>query len=156
MEASARVVTDMAGVPALAGTELGVTGWRTMTQAEVDAFADLTNDHQFIHVDPERARHTRFGGTIAHGYLTLSMIGSLFPELLEITDIGEGVNYGLDRVRFPAPLRVGSNYRGRARVGDVTEVEGGLQMNITVTVEEEGEAKPSCVADCIFRFYSQA
>lgn len=148
------VTTDIAGLAALVDTELGVTDWQEMTQERVNAFADVTGDHQYIHVDPERARATPFGGTIAHGYLTLSLLAPVTQSLLTVTDAAMSINYGLDRLRFPAPLPVGAQFRGSARVTAVTPIEGGAQVNVTATVEVRDQAKPALVAECVFRFYA--
>src|SRR5437588_6920732 len=110
----ASATIDMAGLREAAGKHLGYTDWQEMTQDRVDLFADATDDHQFIHVDVERAKQTPFGGTIAHGFLTLSLVAPVSQQLLRVTDAAFGVNYGLDRVRFPAPLKVGSQFRGGA------------------------------------------
>ena len=156
MDASANqgVVTTIAGLADLAGSELGATEWRELTQREVDAFADATGDHQFIHVDPERARTTPFGGTIAHGLLTLSLVAPVTQHLLRVSDAGVAVNYGLDRVRFPAPLPVGAHWRGVATVTEVRPIEGGVQVHVTATVEVRDQPKPAMVADCLVRFYA--
>jgi acyl dehydratase len=148
------VSTDLAGLHALAGTELGHTQWREMTQERVSAFADVTEDHNFIHVDPARARETPFGGTIAHGYLTLSLLAPITQQLLSVTDAGVSINYGLDRVRFPAPLAVGARFRGSATVGEVSAIEGGVQVKVLATVEVAGAPKPALVAECVFRYYA--
>ncbi|MFJ6727937.1 MULTISPECIES: MaoC family dehydratase [unclassified Streptomyces] len=140
---------------ALAGTDLGRTGWREITQERVDTFADATDDHQWLHTDPERAADGPFGGTIAHGYLTLSLLIPLFGELLEITGTRMSVNYGLEKVRFPSPVRVGSRIRLHGAVGAVEEVKGdGVQMALTFTVETEGGDKPACVAEAVYRHYA--
>ncbi|MFH8729033.1 MaoC family dehydratase [Streptomyces termitum] len=140
---------------ALTGTDLGRTGWLTVTQDRVDTFADATDDHQWIHTDPEKAADGPFGGTIAHGYLTLSLVIPLFGELLEITGTGLSVNYGLEKVRFPSPVRVGARIRLHGAVGTVTEVKGdGVQMPLTFTVEVEGGEKPACVAEAVYRHYA--
>jgi acyl dehydratase len=148
------VITDLAGLHALAGTELGHTEWREMTQDRVDAFADVTEDHNFIHVDPARARETPFGGTIAHGYLTLSLLAPITQQLLSVTDAGVSINYGLDRVRFPAPLVVGARFRGSATIREVSAIEGGVQVKVAATVEVAGAPKPALVAECVFRYYA--
>lgn len=148
------MLTTMAGLADLAGSELGSTDWREMTQEEVNAFADATGDHQFIHVDPERARETPFGGTIAHGFLTLSLVAPITQDLLRVSDAGMAVNYGLDRVRFPAPLPVGAQWRGVATVTEVRAIEGGVQLHVTATVEVRDRPKPAMVADCLLRFYA--
>jgi acyl dehydratase len=125
-----------------------------MTQERVNEFADVTEDHNFIHVDPERARETPFGGTIAHGYLTLSLLAPITQQLLSVTDAGVSINYGLDRVRFPAPLAVGARFRGSATVGEVSAIEGGVQVRVVATVEVAGAPKPALVAECVFRYYA--
>jgi acyl dehydratase len=148
------LVTDMAGLGALAGQHAGYTEWKTMEQDRVNAFADATDDHQWIHVDVERAKDSPFGGTIAHGYLTLSLVAPIMAELVKVTDATAGINYGVDRVRFPAPLPVGARWRGGAELVEVTEIAGGLQMKVRVTIEVEGSEKPSMVADVLVRLYS--
>jgi acyl dehydratase len=150
----AGVVTDVAGLVALAGSELGTTDWQQMTQERVDAFADVTEDHNFIHVDPKRAAATPFGGTIAHGYLTLSLLAPVTQGLLTVSDAALSINYGLDRVRFPAPLPVGAWFRGSARIGEVTPIEGGVQVHVSATVEVRDQPKPALVAECVFRYYA--
>ena len=146
--------SDIAGLAALAGSELGATDWQQMTQERVDAFADVTEDHNFIHVDPQRAAATPFGGTIAHGYLTLSLLAPVTQGLLTVTDAALSINYGLDRVRFPAPLPGGAWYRGSARLGEVTPIDGGVQVHVTATVEVRDQPKPALVAECVFRYYA--
>jgi acyl dehydratase len=147
------LVTDLAGLPDLIGRHAGYTEWQTMEQDRVNLFADATDDHQFIHVDPEAAKASPFGGTIAHGYLTLSLVAPILGQLVKVTDTKVGVNYGLDRVRFPAPLPVGSRWRGGAELLEVTEIGGGLQMKVRVTIEVEGAEKPSMVAEALVRLY---
>lgn len=139
---------------ALAGTDLGRTGWMEITQDRVNAFAEATGDHQWIHTDPERAKDGPFGGPIAHGYLTLSLVIPLFGQLLRISGISMSVNYGLDKVRFPSPVRVGARIRLAGVVDTVEEVTGGVQMYLTFTVEVEGGAKPACVARAVYRHYA--
>lgn len=148
------LVTDMASLRENAGTHLGHTEWMEMTQERVNEFADVTDDHNFIHVDVERAKQTPFGGTIAHGYLTLSLVAPVIQQLMRVTDAATNINYGLDRVRFPAPLRVGALWRGGAELADVSEVPGGLQTKVKVTVEVQGSEKPALVAECLFRHYA--
>lgn len=152
--AQSGVVTDIAGLTDLAGAELGQTDWAEMTQAQVDAFADVTSDHNFIHVDPERAAATPFGGTIAHGFLTLSLLAPVTQQLLEVTDANVKVNYGLDRVRFPSPVPVGRRFRSSAKLAEVTPLEGGAQVKLVATVEVEGSEKPALVAELLLRFYA--
>src|SRR5438067_10388833 len=117
------------------GTHLGFTDWQEMTQDRVNLFADATDDHQFIHVDVERAKETPFGGTIAHGYLTLSLMAPVMGDLLKVSGVKMGINYGLDRVRFPAPLPVGARWRGGAEIVEVSDVPGGLQVKSKWTIE---------------------
>jgi acyl dehydratase len=148
------LTTDLAGLPALAGTHAGFTDWQTMEQARVNLFADATDDHQYIHVDPERAEASPFGGTVAHGYLTLALVAPILGRLVTVTDAATGVNYGLDRVRFPAPLRVGARWRGGAELLEVTEIPGGAQMKLSVTIEVENSDRPAMVADVLVRLYA--
>lgn len=148
------MVTTMAELPSHVGEHLGFTDWQVMTQELVSQFADVTNDHNYIHVDVERAKQSPFGGTIAHGYLTLSLLAPVTQRLLQVSDASTGINYGLDRVRFPAPLPVGAKWRGSAELVDVSEVPGGLQASVRATVEVEGGEKPALVADCLIRVYA--
>jgi acyl dehydratase len=138
---------------ALAGRDLGHTEWRAITQDRITAFADATDDHQWIHVDPERAATGPFGGTVAHGYLTLALIIPMFGELLEINGVRMSVNYGLDRVRFPSPVPAGGKVRLAGRVDSVEPVAGGVQMALDFTVEIDGSPKPACVARAVYRHY---
>ncbi len=149
----ADTVTDLAGLPALVGASLGHSDWSEMTQDRVDAFADLTDDHNFIHVDVARARQTPFGGTIAHGFLTLSLLAPI-TQRLRVTDAALSINYGLDRVRFPAALAVGARFRGTATIETVTPIEGGAQVKLAAQIEVEGQAKPALAAECLLRFYA--
>lgn len=135
-----------------AGTDLGATDWMEITQERIDQFAEATGDHQWIHVDPERAAEGPFGATIAHGYLTLALTNLFLPDLIVVENISMGVNYGVNKVRFPSPVVVGSRVRGTGVVTEVTEVPGGAQAVITVTVEIEGGAKPACIVESISRF----
>ncbi|MFL5822931.1 MAG: MaoC family dehydratase [Solirubrobacteraceae bacterium] len=144
---------EMSELPQWAGKHLGFTDWQEMTQERVNQFADATDDHQFIHVDVERAKQTPFGGTVAHGYLTLSLMAPVMGELLKVSGVKMGVNYGTDRVRFPAPLPVGSQWRGGGEIVEVTEVPGGVQVKTKCTIEVQGSEKPSCVAECLVRLY---
>jgi acyl dehydratase len=135
------------------GRELGASEWLTIDQTRVNQFADATGDHQWIHVDPERAKSGPFGATIAHGYLTLSLVNLFLPQLLEVRGTSMGVNYGCDRVRFPAPVRVGSRVRGVGELVAAEEVKGGaVQATVRVSVEIEGGERPACVVDTISRF----
>jgi acyl dehydratase len=136
------------------GEHLGHSDWHTVDQERVDRFADATGDHQWIHVDPERAgRESPFGTTIAHGYLTLSLIPWLIGEVVAYEGVKMGVNYGCNKVRFPAPVKVGSRVRAGAELISVEEVAGGLQLVNRVTIEVEGAEKPSCVAETVARLY---
>jgi acyl dehydratase len=136
------------------GQELGVSDWHLVTQEAIDRFADVTGDHQWIHVDVERARQTPFGGTIAHGYFTLSLIPMFTYGLFTIEGFAFGLNYGVNKVRFPAPLPVGSRVRMRAAIASVEDVPGGIQMATTCTLEREGGEKPVCVAETLARLYT--
>ena len=138
------------------GTHLGYSDWLEITQERIDQFADATGDHQWIHVDPERAKDGPFGSCIAHGYLTQSLVNYFLPQILDVQGISMGVNYGADRIRFPAPVPVNSRIRGSAELLKVEEVKGGVQATIRVTVEIEGEERPGCVIDTISRYYPAA
>ena len=150
------LVTDMAGLPDHVGAHLGYTEWQVMDQERVNQFADVTDDHNSIHVDVERAKASPFGGTVAHGYLTLSLVAPITTQLLRVTDVVAGVNYGLDRVRFPAPLRVGAQWRGSAEIVAVNEVPGGMQVKLKATVEVKGSDKPALVAERLLRLFGGA
>jgi acyl dehydratase len=147
-------ITGIDELKAKIGEELGVSDWHEVTQEEIDAFADATGDHQWIHVDPERAAQTPFGGTIAHGLLTLSLGPRFTYEAYSLEGFAFGLNYGYDRVRFPAPLPVDSKVRMRAVLTSVDEVAGGIQMKVTQTFEIEGGEKPVCVAEQLVRLYT--
>jgi acyl dehydratase len=136
-----------------AGTTLGYTDWMAVDQARVNLFAEATGDHQWIHVDPQRAAQGPFGTTIAHGYLTLSLLPAMMSGRLSVEGARMGVNYGLNRVRFPAPVPVGSRVRGLIELSEVSEITGGVQVAAKVTVEREGGDKPVCVAETISRVY---
>ena len=138
------------------GQNLGVTDWLSMTQERIDLFAEATGDYQWIHVDPERAKAGPFGGTIAHGYLSLSLANLFLPQLLEVQQVSMGVNYGCEKVRFPAPVPVGSRLRGRGEIVSADEVKGGVQVVVRVTVEIDGCERPACVVDTISRFFPAA
>jgi acyl dehydratase len=150
---SMNATIELANLRDAVGTHLGFTEWREMTQERVNQFADATDDHQFIHVDPERAKQTPFGGTVAHGYLTLSLMAPVMGELMKVSDVKMGLNYGLDKVRFPAPLPVGAQWRGGAEIVEVSEVPGGLQIKVKGTIEVKDAEKPACVAECLVRLY---
>ena len=146
--------TTTAELPGLVGQELGRSDWFEVTQERVDTFADATDDHQWIHVDVERAKaESPFGGPIAHGYLTLSLLIPMYSQVLTVSDAKMGVNYGLNKVRFPAPVPVGSKIRLTATLADVEEVTGGLQVTAAAVIEAEGSDKPVCIAEPVFRFY---
>ena len=139
-------------VRAAVGTDLGTSDWLEVTQERVNQFADATGDHQWIHVDPVRAAAGPFGGPIAHGYLTLSLSNALLPEIVEVQGVSMGVNYGVGKVRFPAPVPVGSRIRASATLNSVEEVAGGVQTTMLITVEIEGGTKPACVIESISRY----
>ena len=147
-------ITGMDDLRAALGTELGVTDWQEVTQAAIDAFADVTGDHQWIHVDVERAAQSPFSGTIAHGLYTLSLAPALTDSLLAFDGFAFALNYGYNRVRFPAPLPVGSRVRMRATLSSVEEIVGGAQITIVQTFEREGGPKPVCVAESLARVYA--
>ncbi|MFV0315461.1 MAG: MaoC family dehydratase [Microthrixaceae bacterium] len=135
------------------GDRLGPTDWNTVTQDRIDVFAEATGDHQWIHVDIERANNeSPFGGPIAHGYLTLSLVNLFLPELLVVQNFSAGINIGLERVRFPAPVPSGSKLRARGEVLSASEAKGGVQVVVRVTVEIDGSERPACVADTVSRF----
>jgi acyl dehydratase len=137
----------------LVGSELGVSDWQVVTQDQVNLFADATGDHQWIHVDPERARSGPFGQTIAHGFLTLALLPALLHDLALVDGYRLAVNYGLNRVRFPAPVPVGARIRARAILKVAEAVAGGTQVVLESTVEVEGQDKPGCVAETVTRYY---
>ena len=134
------------------GKHLGYSEWITVDQDRVNLFADATGDHQWIHVDVERAASGPFGAPIAHGYLTLSLSNYFLPQIVEVQGFSAGVNYGVDKVRFPSPVKVGSRVRAGAELAAVSEVTGGLQTTIVITVEVEGSPKPACVIDSLSRW----
>ena len=146
--------TTLAGLPELEGRPLGTSGWVEVTQDRVTTFADATDDHQWIHVDVERAKaESPFGGPIAHGYLTLALLIPMWTEVLTVTDAALAVNYGLNKVRFPAPVPVGARIRLTATLTTVDQLEGGVQATVAATIEQEGGGKPVCIAEPVFRFY---
>lgn len=136
-----------------AGKHLGYSDWITITQERINQFADATGDHQWIHVDPERAKTGPFGACIAHGYLTLSLVNMFLPQIIDVQGIRMGVNYGCDKVRFPSPVKVGSRIRGGGELVNVEDVKGGVQSTVRITVEIEGSDKPACVVDTISRYF---
>jgi acyl dehydratase len=138
------------------GTQLGPTDWLAIDQARVDGFAEVTEDRQWIHVDVERARAGPFGGTIAHGYLTMSLVNFFLPQLIEVRGFTHAVNVGADRLRFLNPVRVGARIRGIGEIISVEEVKGAVQSVVRVTVEIEGEERPACVVDTISRYFPES
>jgi acyl dehydratase len=140
-------------IRAAVGTMLGTSDWFEVTQEQVDLFAEATGDHQWIHVDVERAtKESPFGGPIAHGYLTLSLTNLVLPQVIEVRGVALGVNYGTGKVRFPAPVRVGSRVRGTAELTACDDVNGGVQTTIVITMEIEGGTKPACVVESLSRW----
>jgi acyl dehydratase len=138
------------------GTQLGPTPWLTVEQARIDQFAEATEDRQWIHVDPERAATGPFGKTIAHGYLTLSLANAFLPQLIEVKRVSHGVNVGMDRTRFLAPVPVGSRIRGTGEIVKVEEIKGSIQSIVRITIELEGSEKPACTVDTISRYYPES
>jgi acyl dehydratase len=147
-------LTGLGEIEAYVGKELGVSDWHLVTQEQIDRFAEVTGDDQWIHVDPERARESPFGGTIAHGYYTLSLAPRFSYDMFKFEGFAFGVNYGLNRVRFPAPLPVGERVRMRAKLIALEEIAGGAQIVTELTFEREGAEKPVCVAESLSRVYS--
>ena len=147
-------VSGVEGLRALVGQHIGYSDWHEVTQEQVNLFADATGDHQWIHVDPERAKAGPFGGPIAHGYLTLSLGPYFLPRMWRVDGFSMGVNYGCEKVRFPSPVPVGGKLRCGATVDAVDEVSGGVAVTMTLTFEVEGASKPSCVAQVVYRYYA--
>lgn len=141
-------------LPTLVGSDLGFTDWREITQEQVNTFADAADDHQWIHTDPERAKDGPFGAPIAHGFLTLALLIPLWVELLDIEGVSTKVNYGLDKVRFVSPVKVGDRIRMTATIAELNEVGGGVQAVVDCTIEVEGGTKPAVVARSLQRFYA--
>lgn len=148
------IVNSLDELKARAGEHLGYSEWLEVPQPRIDLFADATDDHQWIHTDPERAKSGPFGTTIAHGYLTLSLLIPLWSELVEIRGARTSINYGLNKVRFPAPVPVGSKIRLGATLAAVNDVPGGVEAVVDAVLECDGAAKPACVAQAIYRYYS--
>jgi acyl dehydratase len=144
-----RVFSSFEEIEAATGEEIGTTDWVEITQERVDQFADATGDHQWIHVDVAQAKDGPFGGTIAHGYLTLSLVPWLGSQVFELDTPGAKLNYGVNKVRFPNPVRVGSRVRARVSVGEVTDIPAGKQLTLKYVVEIEGQDKPACVAETV-------
>jgi acyl dehydratase len=145
---------DYADISGLAGRDLGWTDWLEVTQDRVNLFADATDDHQWIHVDPDRAKDGPFGAPIAHGFLTLSLAVKFWTDLVDVEGVTTKVNYGLDKVRFVSPVTVGAQVRMNAVVAEVTEIPGGYQLAVDQTIEIEGGTKPAVVARGLYRFYA--
>ncbi|HWE57456.1 MAG TPA: MaoC family dehydratase [Acidimicrobiales bacterium] len=141
------------GLKQLVGQHVGYSEWHEVTQEQINLFADATGDHQWIHVDVERAKEGPFGAPIAHGYLTLSLTPTLLAEVFVVSGIQMGINYGLNKLRFPSPVPVGSRVRAGVELGGVEDVSGGVQVTLNVTYEIDGGTKPVCVAEVLFRYY---
>jgi acyl dehydratase len=149
-----RTITGLDELRRAEGDDLGTSDWHDVTQEAIDAFADVTGDHQWIHVDPERAKDTPFGGTIAHGYYTLSLAPMFMEQIFALQGFAFAVNYGLNKVRFPAPLPVGSRVRMHAKLAKLEDVPGGAQITVEATFERDGGDKPVCVAETLARVYA--
>jgi len=148
------IVKGLDELRAKAGEHLGYSEWQELTQEEVNLFADATGDHQWIHVDVERAKSGPFGGPIAHGYLTLSLCARFMAELCAVRNVSMGINYGVNKGRFPAPVRSGARVRARGELAEATEVAGGVQIVVRVTVDIEGSEKPAAVVEAVSRYLS--
>ena len=149
-----RTITGLAELKDTEGDVLGTSDWHEVSQQDIDTFADVTGDHQWIHVDVERAKETPFGGTIAHGYYTLALAPMLTAQVMALEGFAFAVNYGLNRVRFPAPLPVGDRVRMTARLANLEDIPGGAQITLELTFEREGGGKPVCVAETMARIYT--
>lgn len=150
-----RVITSPEALRSCIGTHLGVSEWMTVDQSTINRFAEVTRDQQWIHVDPVRAENGPFGATVAHGMLTLSLCSSLLWEVAVVEGMGAAINYGLNKVRFPAPLMVGSRLRMHVSVSEVSDIAHGIEVVYHLTYETQGQVKPPCVADLVFRYYNQ-
>jgi acyl dehydratase len=148
------IVQGIDGLKEKVGEHLGYSEWHEVTQDQVNQFADATGDHQWIHIDPERAKAGPFGGPIAHGYLTLSLAPMLMGEVVRTEGVSMGVNYGLNKLRFPSPVPVGKRLRMGAQLKEVTDIDGGAQSVYELTFEVEGQDKPACVAEAVYRVYA--
>ncbi|MDI2125333.1 MaoC family dehydratase [Yinghuangia seranimata] len=144
--------TDLQLVKDALGTHLGYSEWLQVTQDRINLFADATGDHQWIHVDVEKAKEGPFGAPIAHGYLTLALSNLFLPQIVEVQNISMGVNYGVDKIRFPNPVKVDQRIRGGAEITAVSDIPGGIQVTIKITIEIEGEAKPACIIESLTRY----
>ena len=145
-----------ADLPGMAGTDLGWSSWLEVTQDRINTFADATDDHQWIHTDPERAKDGPFGASVAHGFLTLSLAVAFWTELFDVSGVGVKVNYGLDKVRFVSPVLAGSRVRMNAIIAEVQEVKGGYQLVVDQTIAIDGVERPALVARGVYRFYGEA
>jgi acyl dehydratase len=154
MDSDMRTFETIAELKELVGQDIGVSDWITVTQERIQLFADATNDHQWIHLDAERAKAGPFGTTIAHGFLTLSLLPEMAASAFAVSETQMGVNYGLNKVRFPAPVPSGSRLRGRFKLVGYEPLEGGAQLTVQVTMEREGSEKPVCIAESIGRRYA--
>jgi acyl dehydratase len=150
---STNITTTVDGLPGLVGRTFGPSSWRQVTQEDVNAYADVSGDRNPIHLDPEAGARSPFGRTVVHGYLTLGLVVPLMAELFDVTDMGTGINYGLDRLRFPAPVPVDGRIRLHGEILETTPVDGGHQIKVGLTFEVEGSAKPACVAQVLLRYY---
>ena len=149
----ATIIDGLEGLRAAVGQDLGTSEWITITQDRIDTFAEATGDQQWIHVDVERAeRESPFGGPIAHGYLTLALTNQMLPEVVEVRGFSSGVNYGVNKVRFPTPVPVGGRVRGHVHLAAAEDVPGGVQTTMVITVELEGTAKPACIVEAVSRW----
>ena len=153
---SARIFETPAALLAAVGERFGPTEWVRIEQDRIDLFAQATDDHQWIHVDPARAKDGPFGGTIAHGYLTMSLVNRFLPDLIEVRGVSMGINIGTDSLRFLNPVRSGSRVRGVGELVRAEEAKGGVQAVVRVTVEIEGQDKPACIVDTVSRFYPES
>lgn len=147
------ISTTVAGIPDLVGQSFGPSSWHQVTQDAVNAYAEVSGDRNPIHLDPEAGAKSPFGCTVVHGYLTLGLVVPLMAEVFEVTDMGTGINYGLDRLRFPAPVPVGGKIRLRGEILETTDVGGGQQIKVKLTFDIEGSSKPACVAEALLRYY---
>jgi acyl dehydratase len=148
------IVDGLEAFHGLAGQQIGYTEWQTITQERVNLFADATDDHQWIHVDPERAKEGPFGGPIAHGYLTLSLAPVLLNKIIRVDNMKFGVNYGANKIRFPSPVPVGSELRMGVTVANVEDVTGGVQVTYDMVMEVRDAPKPACVAQVVYRYFN--
>ena len=150
----AQQIDGIAGLKAKMGEHIGYSDWHQITQEQINLFADATGDHQWIHVDPERAASGPFGTTIAHGYLTMSLIPMLLEQVLSVSGVSMAINYGANKLRFPSPVPSGSKVRLGATLAEVEEIQGGAQALVDITIETEGSTKPSLATQIVFRYYN--